>query len=81
MSEARFSRSGEADPRGKRDIPLETNVTSATAEDFSVAARLCGFSSKAEYLRYLVERELYGTMDHVQRVVRIPGIVNRENSR
>lgn len=76
-----FSRTGESDPRGKRDVPLETSVTSATADDFLVASRLCGFQSKSEYLRYLIERELYGTMTYASRLNRLPGTANPENSR
>lgn len=81
MNAPSFARSAESDPRGKRDVPLETSVTAETAEDFGFLSRATGFQSKAEFLRYLVERELYGTLKQAERVVRLPGVVNGENSR
>lgn len=49
-----------------QDIELKTKVTDQVHDDFIVLSRLMGFSSKAECLRFLVERELYGNLPRLQ---------------
>ena len=54
------------------DTELKCKVTEDTHDDFLVAARHLGFSTRSEFLRYLVHRELYGISGQLQ-ITRIPG--------
>ena len=54
------------------DCELKAKVTEQTHDDFLIAARHLGFSSRSEFLRYLIERELYGVSAQLQ-ITRIPG--------
>ena len=54
------------------DCELKAKVTEQTHDDFLIAAKHLGFSSRSEFLRYLIERELYGISSQLQ-ITRIPG--------
>jgi len=41
-------------------LELRTSVNEQVHDDFLVAGRHLGFSCRADFLRYLVNRELYG---------------------
>lgn len=56
------------------DIDLKTKVSETTHDDFMIAARHLGFESRSEFLRYIVERELYGVSAQLQ-IIRMPGAV------
>lgn len=54
------------------DTELKCKVAESVHDDFLIAAKHLGFSSRSEFLRYLVERELYGISSQLQ-ITRIPG--------
>lgn len=54
------------------DTELKCKVEESVHDDFLIAAKHLGFSSRSEFLRYLVERELYGISSQLQ-ITRIPG--------
>lgn len=56
------------------DVDLKTKVSEETSDDFMIAAKHLGFASRSEFLRYLVERELYGVSAQLH-IVRMPGAV------
>ncbi len=56
------------------DVDLKTKVSEETSDDFMIAAKHLGFNSRSEFLRYLVERELYGVSAQLQ-IIRMPGAV------
>lgn len=53
------------------DVELKTHVSEQVHEDFLFLVRAYGFGSKSELLRYLVERELYGSLSQIQ--ITVPG--------
>jgi len=53
------------------DVELKTHVSEQVHDDFLLLVRAYGFSSKSELLRYLVERELYGSLSQIQ--ITVPG--------
>lgn len=61
------------------DIDLKTKVSEETSDDFMIAARHLGFDNRSEFLRYLVERELYGVSAQLH-IVRKPGAVTGPKS-
>lgn len=54
------------------DTTLKCLVAESVHDDFLIAAKHLGFSSRSDFLRYLVERELYGISSQLQ-ITRIPG--------
>ena len=54
------------------DVELKCKVTETVHEDFIVAARQLGFADKSKFLRYLVERELYGVSAQLH-IAKMPG--------
>jgi hypothetical protein len=58
---------------------LKAKVTEQTHDDFLIAAKHLGFTSRSEFLRYLVERELYGISSQLQ-ITRIPGAYTGQDS-
>ena len=60
------------------DTELRTRVSEQAHDDFLIASRYLGFSSRSEFLRYLVERELYGFSGQLK-ITRIPGEVTERN--
>lgn len=54
------------------DCELKAKVSEQTHDDFLIAARHLGFSTRSEFLRYLIERELYGVSTQLQ-IKRTPG--------
>ena len=65
-----FARSGESDPRGKLDERIDIPVPASVKDDAAFVARAAGFKSTSEWARNLIYRDLYGTVDHVQTIVR-----------
>ena len=61
------------------DCELKAKVTEKTHDDFLIAAKHLGFTSRSEFLRYLVERELYGISAQLQ-ITRIPGAYTGQDS-
>ena len=53
---------------------LKTKVSETVHDDFLIAGKHLGFSNRSEFLRYLVERELYGVSSKLQ-ITRIAGAV------
>jgi len=60
------------------DVELKTHVSEQTHDDFLLLVRAYGFRSKSELLRYLVERELYGVVPHLQITAPGAGLTGRE---
>jgi hypothetical protein len=56
------------------DCELKAKVSEETHDDFLILSRHLGFNSRSEFLRYLVERELYGAKAQLQ-IIRMPGAV------
>lgn len=54
------------------DCELKAKVTEQVHDDFLIAARHLGFSTRSEFLRYLIERELYGISAQLQ-ITRVAG--------
>lgn len=54
------------------DCELKAKVSEQTHDDFLIAAKHLGFSTRSEFLRYLIERELYGISAQLQ-ITRMPG--------
>ncbi len=50
------------------DTELKTKVDEKTHDDFIVASRMHGFTCKSTFLRYLIERELYGSLSQLQTI-------------
>ena len=50
------------------DTELKTKVDEKTHDDFVVASRMHGFSCKGAFLRFLIERELYGSLSQLQTI-------------
>lgn len=48
------------------DIEVKTHVSEKVHDDLLLASRAYGFSTKAEFIRFLIERELYGALSHIQ---------------
>lgn len=61
------------------DHELKAKVTEKTHDDFLLLARQMGFDNRSEYLRYLVERELYGATSMVN-FHRFPGAITGQNA-
>lgn len=49
-----------------QDVELKTKVTEQVHDDFVVLSRMMGFNHKAECIRFLIERELYGNLTRLQ---------------
>lgn len=73
MTGPSFSRD---DPNGKCDVRIDTPVPESVKEDAAFVARAQGFGSTSAWVRYLIERELYGSVQHIQSVVRGSSNVN-----
>lgn len=54
------------------DCELKAKVSEKVHDDFLIAARQLGFSDRSKFLRYLVERELYGVSAQLE-ITRLPG--------
>ena len=61
-----------------KDCELKAKVTEQEHDDFLIAARQLGFSTRSEYLRYLICRELYGISSQLQ-ITRLPGAVTGQD--
>ncbi|WP_319557926.1 hypothetical protein [Thiomicrorhabdus sp.] len=48
------------------DIELKTHVPEEVHEEFLVLSRMLGFTSKSEFLRFIVTREVKGVMPQLQ---------------
>lgn len=64
-----FSRASD-DQNGKCDVRIDTPIPESVKEDAAFVARAQGFNSTSAWVRYLIERELYGAVAHIQSVVR-----------
>lgn len=53
------------------DVPIAESVK----DDATFAARAYGFKSSADWVRWLIERELYGSLVHIERLVHSSPIV------
>lgn len=62
------------------DCELKAKVSEQTHDDFLIAAKHLGFSTRSEFLRYLVERELYGVSSQLQ-ITRMPGALVGQRER
>lgn len=62
------------------DAELKCRVEESTHDDFLIAAKHLGFNTRSEFLRYLVERELYGVSSQLQ-ITRMPGAIPGQKSR
>lgn len=62
-------RTGESDPRGKRNVREEILVTEEMDRDI-VAVATIKKMSKGEYMRRCIERDLYGELELMRRSVR-----------
>lgn len=47
------------------DTPIEAEIK----EDAAFAARAAGYKSTSEWVRWLIHRELYGTISHIHSVL------------
>ena len=54
------------------DCEIKAKVTEQEHDDFLIAAKHLGFSTRSEFLRYLIRRELYGISSQLQ-ITRVPG--------
>ena len=76
-----FARSAEADPRGKvTEARLDCNVPESVKDDAAFVARASGFKTTSEWMRSILYRELYGSVEHIQSLVRGPGNTKGTNS-
>ena len=48
------------------EIELKTHVTEQIHDDFLVLSRLLGFDTKAEFLRFIITREVLGSLPQIQ---------------
>lgn len=62
------------------DCELKAKVSEQTHDDFLIAAKHLGFATRSEFLRYLVERELYGVSSQLQ-ITRLPGALVGQQKR
>lgn len=53
------------------DRELKIHVDETFHDDFVAMARIMGFDNKSQYMRSILERELYGVISQVQ--VTLPG--------
>lgn len=79
MTDPTFARSSESDPLGKCDVRMDTLVPEKVKDDAAFVARAQGFRSTSEWVRSIIERELYGSVEHIQSVVRGIGSVKGRN--
>lgn len=56
------------------DVELKTKVSEQLHDDVLIVARQKGFSSRSEYVRYLVTTDVYGSLSLLQ-VRPMPGII------
>ena len=69
MSDPHFSRSGRTDPAGKLTARLDIPVSQETEEACIALAAMAG-CPKAEYVRSIIERAVFGELLLVRRVAR-----------
>lgn len=60
------------------DIELKTHVDEQTLEDFLVCGRLLGFKSRSDFLRFIVLREVAGTLPQLQSNAPAYGLAGRK---
>ncbi|RMD64884.1 hypothetical protein D6833_03740 [Candidatus Parcubacteria bacterium] len=62
-----------------KDVELKTHVSEKVHDDFLLLVRAYGFNTKSELLRYLIERELYGVVPHLQITAPGAGMAGKES--
>jgi hypothetical protein len=67
--DALLSRSAEANPDGKLTVRVDFMSTPTMAQDIATVATMRGIS-QSEYLRGLVERDMYGTLETMRKRLR-----------
>lgn len=65
---APFQRNGETDPTGKLSVRFDMHVSEQMEADMAMRAALERIP-KAEYVRRLIERDLYGSINLMRRIV------------
>lgn len=60
----------------KCDERIDTPIESEVKDDAAFAARAAGFKSASQWVRWLIHRELYGTINHIQSVLHTKGMGN-----
>lgn len=68
VPDIRFQRSGESSPSGKLTMRIELQVSEPMDADIAMRAALERIP-KAEYIRRLVEKDLYGSIALMKRIV------------
>lgn len=63
-----FSRSAESDPRGKCVERIDIPVPESVKEDAVFVARANG-KTVSEWARGVITKELYGAVDHIQKIM------------
>ncbi len=48
-----------------RDCELKVKVTETVHDDFMIARRLLGFSTRSDFLLWIINKELYGIVTHL----------------
>lgn len=61
-----FSRSGESNPFGKCDDPLQTWLPAVIKERFAALAVMKGYGSASEYARELIMEKVVGEFELVR---------------
>ena len=60
------------------EIELKTHVSEKIHDDFLVLSRLLGFDTKAEFLRFIITREVSGTLPQIQNSSPHYGLAGRD---
>ena len=47
------------------DCELKVKVTETIHDDFMIAGRLLGFSTRSAFLHWIINKELYGIVTHL----------------
>lgn len=57
-----LSRSAESDPNGKLTRRIDVPVSETLDDSIGAVALMLGYGSKAEYVRSVMQREMFGTL-------------------
>jgi len=78
--ETNLSRSGRSNPSGKMDVRIDVPMTEELHDEVLFMSKLHGMT-KAEYIRYTLERVIYGEQAMARHRAGIPQYAQGDQSR